>query len=134
MPGKREARATRWRLAYNSSPGSGGFGGEFTRRPWGRAGSGAEIRLIIAIDFGAGLDAVDADEGLRVLDPVEDAPVAHPQFAKSGEIVRHADQPPMHHGGGVFREPEDFAVRHSRRWRSRVPPSCRSAAEPTSTR
>ena len=63
----------------------------------------------IAIDFGAVLDAVDADEGLWMIDPVEDAPVAHAQFAKTGEVVRHSDQSAMHHGGCVFRQPKDFA-------------------------
>ena len=110
MPGKREGRATMRRLAYNSSPGSGGLAGEFTRMPWGRAGSGAENLLKIAVHLGTVLDAVDADDGLWMIDPVKNAPIAHPQFAKSGEIVRHADQPPMHHDGRVFRQPEDFAL------------------------
>ena len=62
------------------------------------------VGLEIAIDFGAVLDAVDADESLRGIDPVEDAPVADAEFAQAGKFVRHSDETPVNDGGGVFRE------------------------------
>ena len=65
--------------------------------------------LEIAIDFGAVLDAVDADESLRGIDPVEDAPVADTEFAQARKFVRHSDETPVNDGGGVFREPGNFA-------------------------
>ena len=41
-------------------------------------------RSELAIDFGAVLDAVDPDESLRGINPVEDAPVADAEFAQIG--------------------------------------------------
>ena len=66
--------------------------------------------LEIAIDFGAVLDAVDADESLRGINPVEDAPVADAEFAQARKFVRHSDETPVNDGGGVFREPRDLAL------------------------
>ena len=53
--------------------------------------------------------AVDADESLRGIDPVEDAPVADAEFAQARKFVRHSDETPMNDGGGVFREPKNLA-------------------------
>ena len=65
------------------------------------------------IDFGTVLDAVNADELFGRINPVEDPVVANAELAESCQIRRHADEAAMHHAGGVFREPVDFAF-HAR--------------------
>lgn len=70
---------------------------------------GNDVILEVPIDFGAVLDAVDADKGLRGIVPIKDAPVANAEFAEARKVVRHADEPPMNDSGSVFREPRDFA-------------------------
>ena len=67
------------------------------------------LGLEIAIDFGAMLDAVDADEGLRRIYPIEDAPVADAEVAQARKFVWHADETPVNDDGGVFSEPRDLA-------------------------
>ena len=69
--------------------------------------------LELPIDFGTVLDAVNADELFCRINPVEDAVVADAELAESRQIHRHPDEPAMHHAGGVFREPLDFAF-HAR--------------------
>ena len=56
------------------------------------------------------LDAVNADELFCRINPVEDAVIAHAEFAKPGQILRHADKPAMNHTAGIFRKPLDFAL------------------------
>ena len=55
------------------------------------------------------LDAVDADQSLRGIYPVKDASVGDPEFAQARKFVRHSDETPVNDGGGVFREPSNFA-------------------------
>src|SRR5450756_1333925 len=69
--------------------------------------------LELPIDFGTVLDAVNADELFCRINPVEDAVVADAELAESRQIHRHPDEPAMHHAGGAFREPLDFAF-HAR--------------------
>jgi hypothetical protein len=58
-----------------------------------------------AIDFGTMLDAVNTNKFSGGINPVEDTVIAHPEFAESRQILRHPHEPPMHHGGGVLRQP-----------------------------
>jgi hypothetical protein len=69
--------------------------------------------LEVAIDFGTVLDAVNADNHFCGINPIEDAIIAHAELAESGQIVRHTDEPAMHHASGIVREPLDFAL-HAR--------------------
>ena len=64
----------------------------------------------MAIDFRTGLDAVDADQLLGGIMPIEDSIVANAKLAQAGQIFRHPNQPPMHHDGGIFGKPLDFAL------------------------
>ena len=43
----------------------------------------------IPIDFRPVLDAVNAEQGLRRIDPIQDAPIADTQFAEAGKFIRH---------------------------------------------
>jgi len=67
----------------------------------------------VAIDLGAVLDAVNADNLFCRIRPIEDAIIAHAELAESGQIRRHADEPTMHHGSGIICEPLNFAF-HAR--------------------
>ena len=69
--------------------------------------------LETAINFRAVLDAVNADKLFCGIDPVKNAIVAHTEFAEFRQILRHADEPTMHHVGGVVRKPLDFTF-HAR--------------------
>lgn len=69
--------------------------------------------LEVAVDFGTGLDAVNANNLFCGINPIEDAIIAHAELAESGQIVRHTDEPTMHHASGIVREPLDFAL-HAR--------------------
>ena len=60
-----------------------------------RAGAAGSSDSDIAIDFGAVLDAVDADQSLRGIDSVEDAPVADAEFAQARKFVRHSNETPV---------------------------------------
>lgn len=64
----------------------------------------------IAINFGTVLYSVNSDDGLRMVNPIKDAPIADAKFAQTGKIVWHAHEPTMHNDGGVGREPEDFSL------------------------
>lgn len=59
------------------------------------------------------LDAVKADNLFCGLNPIEDAVIAHTEFAESGQILRHTDKPTMSHASGIVREPLNFAL-HAR--------------------
>jgi hypothetical protein len=61
-----------------------------------------------AIDFRAVLDAIDADQFLGGIIPVQDAKIAHAEFAQTRQVCRHPNKSPMHHDGGIFKEPLDF--------------------------
>jgi hypothetical protein len=61
----------------------------------GRTSEGQGLKL--SINFGAMLNTVDADKLLRVIDPIENSPGANPEFAQSGKVVGHADEPTVHH-------------------------------------
>jgi hypothetical protein len=65
----------------------------------------ANTQLKSPVNLRTVLDAVNPDEGLRMIDPVENAVVAHTQFAKASQLVRHADQPPVDHNGRVLGQP-----------------------------
>ena len=41
------------------------------------------------------LNAINADDLLRMIDPVENSPVADAEFAETGELIRHANEAPM---------------------------------------
>ena len=69
--------------------------------------------LEMAIDFGTMLDAVNTDNLLCGINPIEDAIIAHAKLAESGQIFRHTDKPAMHHTSGIVRQPLDFAF-HTR--------------------
>lgn len=56
------------------------------------------------------LDAVDADDALRMIDPIEDAVVSDAELAQSRQIFRHPDQTAMHGSSRVFRQPYDLAL------------------------
>jgi hypothetical protein len=43
------------------------------------------------------LNPVDANNLFRVIDPIENSPVANPEFAQFGKIVGHADEATVHH-------------------------------------
>jgi len=43
--------------------------------------------LKTTINFGSVLDSVDTHNFLRVINPIKNAPVAHPQFAQARQIV-----------------------------------------------
>ena len=62
-----------------------------------------------AIDFGAVLDAVDANEFFRGIHPVEDAVIAHAEFAQARQILGHSHEPPVNHAGGILSEPLNLA-------------------------
>ena len=67
-------------------------------------------RSEFAIDFGTVLDAVNAGNLFCGLNPIENAVIAHAELAEFGQIVRHTDEPAMHHARGIVREPLDFAL------------------------
>ena len=54
------------------------------------------------------LDAVNPDDGLRMVNPVENAMVADAEFAKTGEVVGQTNESPVHHRRSVFREPDNL--------------------------
>lgn len=64
----------------------------------------------LSIDFRAVLDAVNPDQRLRVIDPVNDAVVANAQFAEAGQIVRHPDEPAMDRGLRILGKPDNLAL------------------------
>jgi len=51
----------------------------------------------LSINFGAMLNAIDANNLFWVIDPIEDSPVANAEFAQASKIFRHADETTMHH-------------------------------------
>ena len=63
----------------------------------------------IAINFRTMLNPINADDFFAMINPVENPPVADAEFAETGQIIGHSDEPPMDHHGGIFREPENFA-------------------------
>jgi hypothetical protein len=71
------------------------------------------VNLEMTIDFGTVLDAVNADNFFCGINPIENSVIAHPQLAESGQILRHSNEPTMHHASGIVREPLDFAL-HAR--------------------
>jgi len=66
--------------------------------------------LEVTIDFGAVLDAVNANELFGWINPVENTVVADAELAESRQIFRHADEPAMHHAGGIGGEPLYLAL------------------------
>ena len=60
------------------------------------------------IDFGAVLNPVDADNFFAMINPLENPPVADAEFAETGQVFGHSNEPPVNHDGGVFRQPENF--------------------------
>ena len=70
----------------------------------------------MAIDFGTVLDAVNADNLFCGINPIEDAIIAHAELAESGQIIRHTDEPAMHHASGIPRA-IGFCAPRPRRWR-----------------
>jgi len=58
----------------------------------------------MAIDLGAMLDAVNANQLLARIIPIQNAIIAHTKLAQTSQISRHPNQPPMHHDGGIFGE------------------------------
>lgn len=63
----------------------------------------------IAINFGAVLNSINADDFFAVINPVKDPPITNAKLAKACQIVRHSDEPAMDHHGGIFSKPKDFA-------------------------
>jgi len=55
------------------------------------------------------LNSINTDDFFAMINPVKNPPVANAEFAETGQIVGHSNQPPVNHDGGIFREPENFA-------------------------
>jgi hypothetical protein len=52
-------------------------------------------RLELPINFGTMLNAIDADDLLGMINPIENSLVAGAQFAETSELIRHAGEAPM---------------------------------------
>ena len=59
------------------------------------------------------LDAVNPDHLFCGINPIDDAVIAHAEFAESGQIFRHTNKPTVNHVRGILREPLDFALHAS---------------------
>jgi hypothetical protein len=71
------------------------------------------MRSELAIDFGAVLDAVNANEFFGGINPIENAVVADAELAESRQIFRHPHKSAMHHAGSVGGKPLNLAL-HAR--------------------
>lgn len=56
------------------------------------------------------LDAVDADDALRMIDPIKNAVVSDAELAQSRQIIGHPDQATMHGSSGVFGQAHNLAL------------------------
>lgn len=70
-----------------------------------RQGSAAPRGLKPAVNLGTMLYAVDPNNPLGVIRPVENAVVAHAQLAQASQILWHPYEASMHEGPGIFSQP-----------------------------
>jgi hypothetical protein len=66
--------------------------------------------LEATVCFRSMLNSVDAYGLLAMIDPIKDTPITYAQFAQSGKIIRHADQPPVNHHPRILGQPDDFTL------------------------
>ena len=56
------------------------------------------------------LDAIDADDTLRMIDPIKNTVVSDAELAQSRQVIGHPDQAAMHGSSRVFRQPYNLAL------------------------
>ena len=62
------------------------------------------------LNLGAMLNAINPDEGLGVIYPVQNPVITDAQLAEAGQFFGHSDEATMHHDACVFRQPLEFPL------------------------